>query len=111
MAGENGELRVVLAMRDGNARVGGCGDRGTDAGNNLKAQPRRRERARLLPRRVQRRTDRRPSERTTTFPARVFSTKERIDFLLLERVLPGLLARVNDLPIGPRPLRISVLQR
>ena len=48
VAGENRQLRVVIAMRDRNARVGGSGNRRADARHDLKRHTRRGKLRRLF---------------------------------------------------------------
>ena len=94
--GENGELRRVVAMRHRDARVSRRGDGRADAGDDLETQPRRRERLRLLAaapedKRIAALQPHDPLSRPRFFH------EQRVDLLLLERVLPRLFARVDDL--------------
>ena len=100
--GENGELRGVIAMRHGNARVGRRGDRGADARDDLELQTRLRERLGFLAASSE-------NKRVATLqphhpPAGAgLLDQQRIDLLLLQRVLPGLLARVDQFHARRRP--------
>src|SRR6478609_4766383 len=103
VAGENRELRVVIAVGHRDAGVGWTGDGRADAGHDLEMHARRREFRRFLAAAAE---DHRIAalEPDDVFAGLGFLDDQAVDFILRHRVVLGALADVDFLTTGLGPV-------
>ena len=102
VAGEDGELRAVVAVGDGNACIARAGDGGGDAVDDFKRAPGGVQFLRFLAA-ASKDKGIAAFEARDDFAGFYLFNEQRVDAVLRQRVLGGFLADVDDLGIRARP--------